>query len=88
MSIAELTEKVQFVTDAEGNRQAVLDIEVWEELLRLIHECEVGWEIPLAGSSEDDRERLLARIAESREAYNTGQVRRGTAEELIAELNA
>ena len=40
MTLMELTAKVQFVTDAEGNRQAVmLDLVTWEELL-----SELRWE--------------------------------------------
>ena len=37
MSITELTQKAQFVTDSAGHRRAVLvDLAVWEELLALL----------------------------------------------------
>ncbi|MFN8454808.1 MAG: hypothetical protein U0401_09095 [Anaerolineae bacterium] len=37
---------------------------------------------------EQRRESLVKEIAESRQAYQTSQVRRGTLDELMAELNA
>lgn len=36
---------------------------------------------------EQRRERLTEEVAETRQAYQTGQVRRGTVDELIAELD-
>lgn len=35
---------------------------------------------------EQRRERLVEEVAETRQAYQTGQVRRGTVDELMAEL--
>jgi hypothetical protein len=41
MTFTNLTDKVQFVTDAEGNRKAVqLDLAVWEEILALLEEID------------------------------------------------
>lgn len=41
MTITDLTNQVRFVTDAEGNRQAVqLDLAVWEEIVAIIEELE------------------------------------------------
>jgi hypothetical protein len=41
MTIAELINKVRFVTDADGNRQAILlDLAVWEEILALLEDLE------------------------------------------------
>ena len=41
MTVAELTSQARFVTDAQGNRQAIqLDLAVWEELVALIEELE------------------------------------------------
>lgn len=37
---------------------------------------------------EQRRESLVKEIAESRQAYQAGQVRRGTLDELMAELDA
>jgi hypothetical protein len=36
---------------------------------------------------EQRRERLVEEVAETRQAYKTGQVRRGTVDELMAELD-
>lgn len=78
MTVAELTNQARYVTDAEGNRQAIqLDLAVWEELVALIEELEA-----------EDRQQLLEAVAESRQAYQTGQVERGTADDLIATLEA
>lgn len=38
MSVRELLQPVQYVTDREGKKQAVLlDIDVWEELINQLH---------------------------------------------------
>lgn len=36
---------------------------------------------------EQRRDRLVEEVAETRQAYQTGQVRRGTVDELMAELD-
>jgi len=36
MSISEILEKVQFVTDDEGNEAVLIDLATWEELLTLV----------------------------------------------------
>ena len=60
MTIAELTNKVEYLTDAAGQRKAVvLDLSVWEELLRLWEELvdEQRWDEAFA-NSQDELERL------------------------------
>jgi hypothetical protein len=55
MSIAELTEKVQFVTNANGERQAVqISIEAWEELLTILEDMEDAAERAQARKEEDE----------------------------------
>jgi len=80
MTVAELTNKARFVIDAQGNRQAILlDLPVWEEIVALLEEIEE--------MEAEDRQQILKAVAESRQAYQTGQVKRGTAADLIADLN-
>ncbi len=85
MTLAELTSKVQYVTDAEGNRQAVvLEMAVWEEVVNALEQLE-----PTQPQKQSKgRKRLMKQVADSRQAYESGQVRRGTANDLIAELTA
>ncbi|MDM8531459.1 hypothetical protein QUF63_09830 [Anaerolineales bacterium HSG25] len=41
MTIKELLDSVQFVTDSQGKRKAVqLDWELWEQLIRLLEDLE------------------------------------------------
>ncbi len=46
MGIVEMLQTAEFVTDAQGNRKAVLlDYKVWEQLLALLEEWEDAEEI-------------------------------------------
>lgn len=54
-----------------------LSLEDQAELLKIIYRRLV----------EQRRERLVEEVAETRQAYQTGQVRRGTVDELMAELD-
>jgi hypothetical protein len=81
MIVAELTSKARFVIDAQGNRQAILlDLPVWEEIVALLEEIEE--------MEVEDHQQILKAVAESRQAYQTDQVKRGTADDLIADLSA
>jgi hypothetical protein len=41
MTVADLTQQVQFIVDAEGNRTAaVLEIAVWEQILTILKNIE------------------------------------------------
>jgi len=51
----------------------------WEEIVALLEEIEE--------MEAEDRQQILKAVAESRQAYQTGQVKRGTAADLIADLN-
>ena len=43
MGVADLIQKFQFVVDSNGEKQSVLiDYAVWEELLNLLEDIEVG----------------------------------------------
>lgn len=74
MTIADLTHKVQFVTDAEGNRKAVqVDLAVWQEILALLEEADAErhWDELFAKSPN-----VLARLAdEARTERQTGRTR-------------
>lgn len=74
MTFTELADKVQFVTDAEGNRKAVqLDLSVWQEILTLLAEAdsERRWDELFAQSPE-----VLIRLAdEARAERQAGRTR-------------
>jgi len=74
MTIAELTNKVRFLTDAAGNRQAaVLDLAVWEEVL-----AELRWDELF---SRAESHRLLEQLADAAlEEHHQGKTK-----ELIPE---
>lgn len=80
MTIAELNNKVEYLTDATGQRKAVvLDLSVWEELLRFLEELadEQRWDESFAKSQDQ-----LARLAdEALMEYHQGKTK-----ELIPEL--
>ena len=77
MTTVELLKSAQYLVDNKGQKTAVLlDLAVWEELVNIIKEMEAK-----------DRQHLLNTVAEARQAYQTGQVKRGTADDLIADLN-
>jgi len=55
MTIRELLDSVQFVTDSQGQRKAVqLDWELWEQLIRLLEDLEDSAEIEMAREEKDD----------------------------------
>lgn len=55
MSIDEINEKVQFVIDAEGNRQAVqVEIEQWENIMDLLEEMQDTIELAKAHQEKED----------------------------------
>jgi hypothetical protein len=74
MAFTNLTDKVQFVTDAEGNRKAVqLDLAVWKEILTLLEEADAErrWDELFAQSPE-----ALVRLAdEARAERQAGHIR-------------
>jgi hypothetical protein len=62
MTIADLTNKVEYLTDASGQRKAiVLELAVWEELLKLLEEFadEQRWVEAFAASQDQ-----LAQLAD------------------------
>jgi predicted P-loop ATPase len=79
MTIAELTNKVEYLTDATGQRRAVvLDLSLWEELLRLLEELdEQHWDEAFANSQDQ-----LARLADEALA----EYHQGKTQELTPEL--
>ncbi|HEX9921361.1 MAG TPA: hypothetical protein VGD99_01745 [Anaerolineae bacterium] len=80
MTITELTNKVEYLTDAAGQRKAVvLDLPLWEEVLRLLEELdEQRWDEAF-GNSQDQ----LARLADEALAeYNQGKTQELTPESL------
>jgi hypothetical protein len=81
MTLTEKLESVQYVTDAEGNRQAVLlSLSVWEEILALVESLEEA-------ETDTRRKHLIAEVNESRQAYESGEVRRGTVDDFMAEMD-
>ena len=44
MTLAELTDKVRFVTDAEGKQAVQLDLQTWQEIVVLLQDTEAGSE--------------------------------------------
>lgn len=79
MTIADLTNKVEYLTDASGQRKAiVLELAVWEELLRLLEEFadEQQWAEVFATSQDQ-----LAQLAD--EALT--EYRQGKTQELVPE---
>jgi len=80
MTIAELTDKVEYLTDAAGQRKAVvLDLSLWEELLRLLEELdEQQWDEAFANSQDQ-----LAGLADEALAeYRQGKTQELTPEQL------
>jgi len=76
MSISEIIKSATYLVDADGNKKAVqVDWSVWEELLAVLDE-----QLPPPSKKQ---QRLLKTIADSLQAYQTGQVRRGTVEDLL-----
>lgn len=75
MTITELTDKVEYLTDSTGQRKAVvLDLSLWEELLRLLEEVdEQRWEEAFADSQDQ-----LAHLADKALA----EYRQGKTQEL------
>jgi hypothetical protein len=85
MSVAELIQSVEFLVDATGHKKAVmLDMAMWEEIVAILEKMEPTQD----QNSTKARHRLLKAVAESRQAYQSGQVKRGTADDLIAEITA
>jgi hypothetical protein len=77
MTIAELNNKVQFVTDVTGKRQAVLlELALWEEVLATLEKLEDEaderrWDELFAKSPD-----VLARLAdEARAEWQAGRTR-------------
>ena len=79
MSLTDLISQVEFVVDAAGNEKAMVDLAVWQELVAVLEQLS-------ASTPPRKQQRLLKTIAASRRAYQSGQVERGTAEELLATL--
>ncbi|MFN8456905.1 MAG: hypothetical protein U0401_19950 [Anaerolineae bacterium] len=80
MTIAELNNKIEYLTDATGQRKAVvLDLAVWEELLRYLEELadEQRWDESFANSQDQ-----LALLADEALA----EYHQGKTKELIPEL--
>jgi len=79
MTIAELTNKVEYLTDAAGQRRAVvLDLAVWEELLQLLEKLdEQQWDEAFANSQDQ-----LAQLADEALA----EYRQGNTQELTPEM--
>lgn len=79
MSIAQIIDKVQYLTDEEGNRQAVqINIASWEQILELLKdiEDELEWNRKFAEHPE-----VLERLADEAEI----EVEAGRTKELIPE---
>lgn len=54
MNATELSQRVQFIVDAEGHKSAVLvSLDDWEQLLTLLEDLEDAEEILRAGEEED-----------------------------------
>lgn len=79
MTIAELTDKIEYLTDAAGQRKAVvLELAVWEELLQLLAEIdEQQWTESFANSQDQ-----LARLGDEALA----EYRQGQTQELTPDL--
>jgi len=55
MTIEEITDKVQFVIDADGNRQAVqVEIAQWENIMNLLEEMQDTIELAQARQEKED----------------------------------
>lgn len=55
MNATELSQRVQFVVDAEGKKSAVLvSVEDWEQLLTLLEDLEDAAEIRRARTEEEE----------------------------------
>jgi hypothetical protein len=75
-TLIEKLETIQYLTDTEGRRLAVvIDFDIWEELLTLIEDLEEG------------RERLVAQVNESQQAYEVDQVQRGAVDDFMVEID-
>lgn len=73
MTVTDLTDKVQFVTDAEGNRKVQVDLAVWQEILALLEEADAErrWDELFAKSPD-----VLVRLAdEARAERQAGRTR-------------
>ena len=79
MTLTELTHNVEYLTDAAGQRKAVvLELAVWEELLRLLEELdEQRWAEAFANSQDQ-----LANLADEALA----EYQQSKTQELIPEL--
>ncbi|MCB0190644.1 MAG: hypothetical protein KDJ65_01725 [Anaerolineae bacterium] len=88
MSITELITSAKILIDADGNKEAVLlDWPLWEQLLTLLEDLEDAEEMAQARQEDDELIPWEQVVAESRHAYKTGQVKRGTADDLIKEIS-
>ena len=79
MTLTELTHNVEYLTDAAGQRKAVvLELAVWEELLRFLEELdEQRWAEAFANSQDQ-----LANLADEALA----EYQQSKTQELIPEL--
>jgi hypothetical protein len=73
MTVTDLTDKVEFVTDAEGNPKVQVDLAVWQEILALLEEADAErrWDELFAKSPD-----VLVRLAdEARAERKAGRTR-------------
>jgi hypothetical protein len=59
MTITEMLDKVQYVTNTEGTRQAVIvELAIWEELLELLEDLEdieeIAWNKAAIAAGEEE----------------------------------
>lgn len=89
MTTIELLNSAQFIVDHDGNKKAVvLNLTVWEEIVAALERL-AALDQEMADKEEgmtQGRKRLLKAVAESRQAYEAGEVRRGTVDDLMAEI--